>query len=37
TVNEIAYSLGFQYSQHFTRWFKNNVGCTPCEYREHIC
>ena len=37
TVNEIAYSLGFQYSQHFTRWFKNNVGCTPGEYRTYIC
>ena len=35
TVSEIAYSLGFQYSQHFARWFKNHVGCTPNEYRSH--
>ena len=33
TVSEIAYSLGFQYSQHFARWFENHVGCTPNEYR----
>ena len=36
TVNEIAWSLGFQYSQHFTRWFKKSVGCTPNEFRVHI-
>ena len=36
TVNEIADSLGFQYAQHFTRWFKKHVGCTPGEYRIHI-
>lgn len=36
TVNEIAYSMGFQYAQHFTRLFKNYVGCTPREYRLHI-
>ena len=33
TVSEIAYELGFQYPQHFTRIFKKNVGCTPTEYR----
>ncbi len=32
-VNEIAYRLGFQYPQHFTRIFKKNVGITPTEYR----
>lgn len=36
TVNEIASSLGFKYSQHFTRFFKKNAGCTPYEYRMHI-
>ena len=34
TVSEIAYELGFQYSQHFNRLFKKNVGYTPTEYRK---
>lgn len=34
TVSQIAYELGFQYSQHFNRIFKKNVGCTPLEYRK---
>lgn len=34
TVSEIAYSLGFQYSQHFNRYFKRSVGKTPSEYRR---
>lgn len=34
SVSEIAYSLGFQYPQHFTRIFKKRVGCTPGEYRN---
>lgn len=34
TINEIAYQLGFQYPQHFTRLFKNKVGMTPNEYRR---
>ncbi len=34
TVSEIAYELGFQYSQHFNRFFKKNVGHTPTEYRK---
>ncbi len=34
TISEIAYRLGFQYSQHFNRLFKKNVGCTPNEYRR---
>ena len=33
-VNQIAYELGFQYPQHFTRIFKKKVGCTPSEYRK---
>ena len=33
-VSEIAYLLGFQYPQHFTRIFKKNVGYTPSEYRK---
>lgn len=34
SVSEIAYDMGFQYPQHFTRLFKREVGCTPGEYRE---
>ena len=36
TVSQIAYSLGFQYPQHFCRLFKKRVGYTPSEYREQI-
>lgn len=32
-VSEIAYELGFQYPQHFSRMFKKVVGQTPVEYR----
>ena len=34
TVSQIAYELGYQYSQHFNRVFKKNVGYTPSEYRH---
>ncbi len=33
SVSEIAYELGFQYPQHFSRMFKKTVGQTPLEYR----
>jgi AraC family transcriptional regulator, transcriptional activator of pobA len=34
TVNEIAYSLGFEYPQYFNRLFKSKLGMTPLEYRQ---
>lgn len=34
TITQIAYELGFQYSQHFNRVFKKSVGSTPVEYRR---
>ena len=33
-IGEIAYSLGYQYPQYFSRAFKKAVGCTPAEYRR---
>ena len=33
TVSQVAYNLGFQYPQHFTRVFKKATGMTPNEYR----
>lgn len=34
SVTEVAESLGFQYPQHFSRFFKRKTGCTPLEYRN---
>ena len=34
TVNEVAWQLGFQYAQHFNRFFKRSTGMTPSEYRR---
>lgn len=36
SVNEVAYELGFRYPQHFTRFFKQQVGQSPNEYRRTI-
>ena len=33
SISQVAYELGFQYPQHFTRLFKKIVGQTPNEYR----
>ena len=34
TINEISLELGFQYSQHFNRYFKRKVGIPPNEFRK---
>ena len=34
SVSEVAYALGFKYPQHFSRLFKQHVGCSPNEYRQ---
>lgn len=34
TVGELAYSLGFEYPQYFSRLFKSKTGMTPLEFRN---
>lgn len=34
SVSEVAYELGFKYPQHFTRFFKQQVGQSPQHYRS---
>ena len=33
-VYKIAYSLGFEYPQHFSKLFKHKTGMSPAEYRN---
>ena len=33
TVSQVAYELGFEYPQYFSRLFKKRTGMTPNEYR----
>ncbi len=34
SISEIAYSLGFEYPQYFSKLFKQKTGQTPIEYRN---
>ncbi len=34
SINEIAFSLGFNYPQYFSRLFKSKTGQTPIEFRN---
>ena len=36
SVSEIAYSLGFEYSQSFSKLFKNKMNVSPGEYRSQF-
>ena len=36
TVNQISARLGFEYPQHFVRFFKQHTGQTPNEYRKAV-
>ena len=33
-ISQIAYELGFEYPQHFSKMFKTNTGKSPIEYRR---
>ncbi|RXK81248.1 helix-turn-helix domain-containing protein [Filimonas effusa] len=34
SISEIAYLLGFEYPQYFSRLFKQKTGCTPQQFRN---
>lgn len=34
-INEIAYDLGFEYPQNFSKLFKKKVGLSPIDFRTH--
>ena len=36
SISQVAYELGFQYPQHFTRTFKKVTGMSPNEYKEKM-
>ena len=33
SVSDVAYALGYQYPQYFSKAFKRIIGCSPNEYR----
>ena len=36
SVNEVASRLGFNYPNHFTRFFRNATGVSPSEFRQGL-
>ena len=34
SISQIAYDLGYEYPQHFSKIFKSKTGMTPAEYRK---
>ena len=34
TISEVAYDLGFEYVQHFSKLFKSKTGINPSEYKK---
>lgn len=37
SISSVAYDLGFEYPQYFTRLFKKETGMTPKEFRNTSC
>lgn len=35
-ISQVAYDLGFEYPQHFSRMFRNHTGMTPTQYLDNI-
>jgi len=33
-ISQIAFSLGFEYPQHFSKVFKSNEGVSPKQFRN---
>lgn len=36
TINEVAFLLGFDYPNHFTRFFRSKTGLTPTQFRKQL-
>jgi len=36
SINDIAFRLGFEYPNHFTRFFRAKVGSTPTAFRKQL-
>jgi len=34
SISEVAYDLGFEYPNHFSKLFKAKIGMSPSEYRN---
>ena len=34
SISEVAYHLGFEYPQHFSKLFKLKTGVSPTDYRN---
>ena len=34
SIGEVAYGLGFEYPQHFSKLFKSKTGINPSAYRN---